>query len=96
MDWMPTFVAAAGKADIKQDLLDGYHSTALRRDPYEQATITSNSYHEWQLDRAFMLIPAQAHVGQFLASLKDYPPRMKAASVSLDKVMEEMTSAGAH
>ena len=43
-----------------------------------------------------MLVPAPAYVGQFLASFKDYPPRMKAASVSLDKVMEEMTSAGAH
>ena len=26
MDWLPTFVAAAGKNDIKEDLLDGYRS----------------------------------------------------------------------
>ena len=32
MDWMPTFLAAAGKDDIKEDLLDGYHSKALGRD----------------------------------------------------------------
>ncbi|MCP4639667.1 MAG: sulfatase-like hydrolase/transferase, partial [bacterium] len=31
MDWLPTFVAAAGKADIKTDLLDGYASNALGR-----------------------------------------------------------------
>jgi len=66
----------------------------LRRDPYEQATITSNSYHEWQLDRAYLLAPAQDDVGKFLATFKDYPPRMKAASFSLDKVMETMQSTG--
>src|SRR5210317_2148809 len=32
MDFLPTFLAAAGKADIKEDLLDGYKSTALGRD----------------------------------------------------------------
>jgi arylsulfatase len=30
-------------------------------------------------------------VGRFLATFKDYPPRMKAASFSLDQVMEQMT-----
>ena len=28
MDWLPTFLAAAGKDDIKEDLLDGYSSSA--------------------------------------------------------------------
>ena len=32
MDMLPTFLAAAGKTDIKEDLLDGYHSSALGRD----------------------------------------------------------------
>jgi arylsulfatase A-like enzyme len=32
MDWLPTFLAAAGKTDIKEDLLDGYKSSALGRD----------------------------------------------------------------
>ncbi|MEN8151172.1 MAG: arylsulfatase, partial [Planctomycetota bacterium] len=29
MDWLPTFVAAAGGGDIKADLLDGYESKAM-------------------------------------------------------------------
>ena len=62
----------------------------LRRDPYERATITSNTYYDWLIDRAFLLVPAQAYVGQFLATFKDYPPRQKAASFSLDKVMETL------
>lgn len=64
----------------------------LRRDPYEQATITSNTYYDWLLDHAFLLVPSQKIVGDFLATFKEYPPRMKAASFSLDKVMEELSS----
>jgi len=68
----------------------------LRRDPYERASITSNTYYDWLLDRAFLLVPAQAYVGQFLATFKEYPPRQKAASFSLDQVMEKMQSGGTH
>jgi len=64
----------------------------LRRDPYEHATITSNTYYDWQLDHAFLLVPSQKIVGDFLATFKEYPPRMKAASFSLDKVMEELST----
>ena len=68
----------------------------LRRDPYERAEITSNTYYDWLLDRAFLLVPAQAYVANFLASFKDYPPRQKPASFSLEKVMEQMQSGAAH
>jgi arylsulfatase len=168
MDWLPTFLSAAGKPDIKEDLLDGYTSKALgrqykvhldgyeitahlsdpqnvpsprkeifyfsddgdltalryadwkiifmeqktvgtfrvwmepfvplrvplmfnlRRDPYERSEITSNTYYDWMLDRAFLLVPAQAYVGNFLKTFQEFPPRQKAASFSLDKVMESM------
>jgi hypothetical protein len=60
----------------------------LRLDPYERADITSNTYYDWLLDHAFMLVPAQTYVGTYLASFKDYPPRQKAASFSIDQVME--------
>jgi arylsulfatase len=168
MDWLPTFVAAAGDKNINQELLDGYKSKStgrdykvhldgydltahlrnpgkvpsprkeifyfsddgdltalryqdwklifmeqksqgtlrvwmepfvplriplienLRRDPYERATITSNTYYDWMLERAFLLVPAQTYVGQFLQTFQEYPPRMKAASFSLEKVMEQM------
>ena len=168
MDWFPTFVAAAGKIDIKTDLLDGYSSQALgrnykihldgydltdhlkdpgkvasprseifyfsddgdltalryddwklifmeqrveatlqawaepfvplrvplifnlRRDPYERSQITSNTYYDWLLDRAYLLVPAQTYVGQFLGTFKTYPPRQKAASFSLNQVMAKL------
>ena len=65
----------------------------LRRDPYERAPVTSNTYYDWLLDRAYLLVPAQAYVGEFLQTFQEYPPRQKAASFSLDQVMEKMTGA---
>jgi arylsulfatase len=66
----------------------------LRRDPYERATITSNTYHDWQIDRAYLLVPAQTYVARFLETFREYPPRQKAASFSLDQVMEKMSTPG--
>jgi arylsulfatase len=63
----------------------------LRRDPYERATVTSNSYYEWLLDRAYLLVPAQAYVARFMETFKEFPPRQKAASFSLDRVMEKLS-----
>jgi arylsulfatase len=63
----------------------------LRTDPFERATITSNTYYDWLLDHAFMLVPAQALVGQFLATFKDYPPRQKAASFTIQQILEKMS-----
>ena len=62
----------------------------LRTDPYERASITSNTYLDWYLDHAFLLIPAQAYVGKFLATFKEFPPRQKAASFTIDQVMEKL------
>jgi arylsulfatase len=66
----------------------------LRRDPYERANVTSNTYYDWLLDHAFMLVPAQVIVGQFLETFKQFPPRQKAASFSLDQVMEKLLRSG--
>lgn len=62
----------------------------LRMDPYERATITSNTYWDWMIDHVFLLVPAQQYVGQFLMTFKEYPPRQKAASFNLDQVMETL------
>jgi len=66
----------------------------LRRDPYERAQKTSNTYYDWLIDRAYLLVPAQAYVGKFLSTFEKYPPRQKAASFSLDKVMEKLLTGG--
>lgn len=63
----------------------------LRTDPFERADVTSNTYYDWLIDRAFLLVPAQHIVGQFLATFQEFPPRMKAASFTIDQVMEKLT-----
>ncbi len=65
----------------------------IRRDPYERAPLTSNTYYDWLIDRAYLLVPAQAYVGEFLQTFQEYPPRQKAATFSLDQVMEQMLNA---
>ena len=62
----------------------------LRTDPFEFADITSNTYWDWMFDHIFLLVPAQHIVGRFLATFKDFPPRQKAASFTVDQVMEKL------
>jgi arylsulfatase len=38
----------------------------------------------------FLCVPAQAMVGEFLATFKEFPPRQKSASFNLDQVMEKL------
>jgi arylsulfatase len=65
----------------------------LRTDPCERADATSNSYYEWLIDHVFLLVPAQKIVGDFLATFKEFPPRQKAASFTIDQVVEQMMNA---
>ncbi len=62
----------------------------LRTDPYERANITSNTYYDWLFHRVYLMLPAQAYVGKFLESFKEYPPRQKADTFNLDAVMEKL------
>jgi arylsulfatase len=62
----------------------------LRTDPYERASITSNTYWDWWMDHAFLLVPAQGYVGKFLGTFEEFPPRQKAASFTVDQVMKQL------
>ena len=66
----------------------------LRRDPYERATITSNTYYDWLLDRVHLLLPAQDYVGAFLKTFQEFPPRQKPASFTIDQVMDMLAPSG--
>ena len=68
----------------------------LRTDPFERADITSVTYYDWFVDHVFLLVPAQAFVGQFLATFREYPQRQKAASFNLDDVLRSMQEGTHH
>jgi hypothetical protein len=62
----------------------------LRTDPDEWADVTSNAYYDWLIDHAFLAVPTEALVGESVATFKDYPRRQKAASFSVDQIMEKL------
>ncbi|MGL4541291.1 MAG: arylsulfatase, partial [Polymorphobacter sp.] len=66
----------------------------LRTDPYEFADITSNTYYDWWMDHAFLMLAAQPIVGNFLQSFLKFPPRQKAASFNLSAVIAKIEQAG--
>jgi len=68
----------------------------LRRDPYERAQKTSNTYYDWMIDRVYLLLPAADYVGKFMGTFKKYPPRMKAASFTLGDAVERIQNQGSH
>lgn len=65
----------------------------LRTDPFERADVTSNTYWDWFLSRSYIVGAAQALVSKFLATFKDFPPRQKAASFTIDQALEKMNNA---
>ncbi|WP_231756832.1 arylsulfatase [Microbulbifer elongatus] len=66
----------------------------LRRDPFERAQHNSNTYNDWFLDRAFVLVPMQEMATKFLKTMEEYPPSQTPGSFNLKKI-EEQLKAGA-
>ncbi len=63
----------------------------LRSDPFEIADHEAIGYGKWRFDRLFALVPAQEFVGNWLASLQEFPPRQEPGSFSLSQVMDKLT-----
>jgi arylsulfatase len=63
----------------------------LRADPFEQVDeVHAMGIQRWRAERMFVLVPAQAYVSDFLATFKEFPPRQKPASFTIDQVMEKL------
>jgi arylsulfatase len=62
----------------------------LRADPFERADITSNTYWDWMMDHAYIAYGAQAAVGKYLETFKEFPPSQRAASFTIDQAMEKL------
>jgi arylsulfatase len=167
-DWLPTFAAAAGATDIKQQLLkgvdlnghsyrnhlDGYNMLDylsgaakesprhefwyvnddgqivaaryddwkvvflenrgqgfgvwrepfvelrapllfnLRRDPFEKAQHNATVYDDWWLDHAFVLVPIQQMAGEFLMTMKEFPPSQTPGAFNLSRIQEILEKGG--
>jgi len=62
----------------------------LKADPFERAQTDAGDYARWRVEHAFALVPAQAFVAKHLATYRDYPPRQKPGSFSLDQVLAKL------
>jgi arylsulfatase A-like enzyme len=65
--------------------------TNLRMDPFERAEHESIGYNRWWVDHMFMIAPAAAYIGKWLQSFREFPPRQKPGTFSLDHVMESIS-----
>jgi arylsulfatase A-like enzyme len=62
----------------------------LRSDPFERGDLDGSMYYDrWMFDHAFMLVPAQAIVAEFLKTFEEFPPRQRPASFSIDQALEK-------
>jgi len=62
----------------------------LRSDPFERSQHEAGDYVKWFVEHAFVLIPAQMVVAQHLESYKQFPPRQRPGSFSIEQVMEKL------
>ena len=62
----------------------------LRSDPFERAQHEAGDYVKWFIEHAFVLVPAQAIVGQHLMSFQQFPPRQRPGSFSVEQAMEKL------
>ena len=62
----------------------------LRMDPFERADLTSNTYYDWFIDQAYLIFAATTVVAEFLQTFEAFPPRQRAASFTIDQVVEKL------
>jgi arylsulfatase len=67
--------------------------TNLRMDPFERAEHeNAMGYQRWFMDRMFAIAPAGAYIGRWLESFKEFPPRQKPGSFTLEGAMDAVMS----
>jgi arylsulfatase A-like enzyme len=65
----------------------------LRTDPFERADVTSNTYYDWFIDNDYIALAATAVMTQFLDTFREFPPRQKAASFTIDQAVARLEAA---
>lgn len=66
--------------------------TNLRQDPYERYPTESKMYMRWYVDKIWTFLPAQEVVGEFVKSLKEYPPSQRSGTFGVDQVLQQLQS----
>jgi arylsulfatase len=67
----------------------------LRTDPYEYATITSNTYWDWLLHNDYFIFAAQIAASKFADTFKDFPAVQKPNTFTISDALAKMSDATA-
>ena len=51
------------------------------------------NFNDWWYRRAYIAVPIQNIVGEMLKSFKQFPPRQKPSSFTIDQAMEQLMKA---
>lgn len=62
----------------------------LRQDPFERAHRESGAYDTWYFEHLFILYGALSESQKFLMTFKDFPPRQRPDSFSIDQIAEKL------
>ncbi|MGB5322590.1 sulfatase-like hydrolase/transferase, partial [Lutimonas sp.] len=93
-DWKATFLENRARqlqiwlepfVELRAPLLSN-----LRRDPFEKAYKGSNTYYDWYIDRAYILIAIQTYAFNFLSTFQEFPASQTAGDWSLSKVEKQI------
>ncbi len=91
-DWKAVFAEQrASRFDVWRDPFVWLRAPKLfhlRRDPFERADTDSNNYNRWWAEHAFVFVPSQYIVAEFLKTFKDFPPRQNPAKFNVEDVMK--------
>jgi arylsulfatase len=94
-DWKITFQTLEG------NFFNGQRATPnmpfvvnLRQDPFERFHSESEQYLAWMTDKLWAFMPAQAVVGRFLQSFKEFPPSQKSGSFGIDQALQAIQGSG--
>jgi arylsulfatase A-like enzyme len=62
----------------------------LASDPYEYSWDASAYWEKFAIEHSFLILPAVAKVAAYLQTYKEFPPRQRPASFSIDQVIEKL------
>jgi Sulfatase len=64
----------------------------LKADPFEYAVDGSVQHEKWVGDRSYLILPVVDKVARYLASFREFPPRQRPASFSIDQVVDKLNA----
>jgi arylsulfatase len=62
----------------------------LKSDPFEYSWDAAANWEQWAAEHTFLLLPAVAKVSTYLSTYKEFPPRQRPASFSIDQVSDKL------